>query len=96
MRALKHSLAAFATVASMAAAMPALAIDAPTTGDFDAEFKQYNATLIDSIVAEGTPRAMTLAATAITYGGQSGEASIQRQRALLARACSASIDIRSR
>ncbi|MEO7934966.1 MAG: hypothetical protein ABIR27_01790 [Dokdonella sp.] len=92
MRALRHSLVAFSVVASMATAMSALAIDPPTTANFDAAFKQYNATLIDLLVAEGTPRSMTLAATAITYGPEGSTKNVEQRRALLARAATMAPD----
>ncbi len=92
MRNLRQSLVAFAVVAGMATVAAAVTIDPPAKQDFDSRFKQYNETLIDTLVADGTPRAMALAATAITYGRQGDETSVDRRRALLARAAAMAPD----
>ncbi|MEO5810959.1 MAG: hypothetical protein ABIU96_10615 [Rhodanobacter sp.] len=92
MRNLRQSLVVIAAVAGMATVAAAVTIDPPATEDFDSAFKQYNETLIETLVAEGTPHSMTLAATAITYGRQGDESSVDRQRALSARAAAMAPD----
>lgn len=86
MRALKQSLVALTAGICLVTATAVVAIDPPTAEEFLAAQKQYNATLIDSLVAEGTPRAMTLAASAISYGREGYESNVEMQRTLLARA----------
>ena len=92
MRVRKKSLFALTAGIVVAAATSALAVEPTVAGDFDAVFKLYNATLIDSLIAEGTPRAMTLAASAITYGPDDSEKNVEKQRSLLARAATMAPD----
>ena len=67
----------------MLAATTVTASDLPDTEESIAAQRKYNASVIDVLVADGTPRALVLAATAMSYGGETSRAGVDGQRELL-------------
>lgn len=64
----------------------------PDTGEAAAAGQEHNLKLIDALLAEGTPRAMVLAATAMKYIGEQAAMDAKRQHELLSQAVQAAPD----
>ncbi|MGB0133190.1 hypothetical protein, partial [Dokdonella sp.] len=76
----------------VAAAAVAMTMVPSSAEDASAAHDEYNATVIDALLAEGTPRTRVLAATAMKYGGKQSSAEAERQRELLSQAVQAAPD----
>lgn len=78
----------FATISGMClmTGTSVMALDPPTTEELAAALNEHNAALIDTLMADGSPRALTLAATAMAYPLGNPEGSAETQINLLARA----------
>lgn len=80
---LKRTMAAWMVGMSLTAASAAMAIDSPNPMQQSAELQRNNADVIEALLADGKPRALVLAATALKYGGDTSAPAAERQRELL-------------
>ena len=86
MRFVKQVVVASLAGVYMLLATSTLAQDPPAHSDEAARMQQYNASVVDALLAEGTPRSMVLAATSLTTFGQDANANQQRKYDLLKQA----------
>lgn len=86
MRLMKHVLIASLAGVCMLLATSTLAQDPSARSDEAAWMQQYNASLFDAVLGEGTPRSMVLAANSLITFGQDTKANQQRKYDLLKQA----------
>lgn len=83
MYALKRTLVASITGICMAASASLMAVDAANAEDVIVAQRQANAMLVDALLAEGTPRALVLAASTARFAAEPSAQDAQWRRDLL-------------
>lgn len=89
---LKQLLLASVAGACMAAVSTVVAVDLPAQEEAMAFAQQHNDIVIETLLADGTPRSLTLAATAMLPIGENANAIVQKRKELFERAAQSAPD----